>query len=163
MCVESLIRLYGNSVFLSCQCTELSLYNDAVRMRILRNLSGNLDILGERMAGIIDHDRSKPVVNAVLASLEIRAVIQMKDDRKFRMQFGSRLNQLYKIYGIRVLSRALGSLQNNRALQLCRRVGDSLNDFHVVDVESTDSVTAVISFLEKFCTCNNGHNEYHLS
>ena len=36
------------------------------------------------------------------------------------------------------------------------------NDFHVVDVESTDGVAAVISFLEHFGRSNQRHNDISL-
>ena len=115
------------------------------------------------MAGIVDHDRSKSVVDAVLADVKIRAVVQMKNHRNLRMQLGSSLNQLHKINAVGILSGALGSLQNDRALQLCRCISDSLDNFHVVNVESADGVSAGICFLEQFSTSYNRHNEYHLS
>ena len=163
MRIECLIRLYRNSVFLSCQSSKFSLYNNAALMSIFSNLSGNLNVLLERMAGVVDHNGSKSVVDAILAGLKICTVIQMKNDRKLRVKLCCCLNKLDKVYGIRILSCALGSLKNNGALQLCCCVRDSLNDFHVVDVESSDCVAAVISLLKQFCTSNDRHIKYHLS
>ena len=102
-------------------------------------------------------------LDAILAGLKICTVIQMKNDRKLRVKLCCCLNKLNKVYGIRILSCALGSLKNNGALQLCCCVRDSLNDFHVVDVESSDCVAAVISLLKQFCTSNDRHIKYHLS
>ena len=97
------------------QGAELSLDNNAVLMRILGDLAGLLDVLLEGMAGIVDHNGSEAVVYAVLAGSEICAVVQMQNDRDLRMQLYGRLYQLYQIDGVRILSGAGGSLQDQRS------------------------------------------------
>ena len=135
-------------IFDAGQGSQLSLYDYAVSMCILNDLSGDLDILFKRLGGSIDHDRSETIVNAVLAGLEVRAVIQMQSNRKIRIQCQSTLYQLYKIYGIRICSCALGCLKDDRRIQLMSCLGDTLNDLHVVDVECADCVAAFVSLLK---------------
>ena len=60
------------------------------------------------------------------------------------------LDQLDKIGVVGIGARALGDLQDNGALELSCRLGDSLNDLHIVDVERADGVSTVIGLREHF-------------
>ena len=78
----------------------------------------------------------------------------MQSDRNIRVLDHCCLNKLSQISSVCILSCACGNLQDNRGLQLASCLSDSLNDLHVVYVESTDSVTALIGFLKHLCCCN---------
>ena len=80
-------------------------------------------------------------------------MVKVKSDRDLRILDDSCLNELYEICVVSVSSCALGNLKDNRALELACCFCDSLNDFHVVYVESTNSITAVISLLEHLSRC----------
>ena len=54
-----------------------------------------------------------------------------------------------------------GDLEDQGSIDFFSSFGNALNDLHVIDVESTDCVTAIIGFLEHFCSSNQWHN-YHL-
>ena len=69
-----------------------------------------------------------------------------------------RLDELFQIGAVRVGARTLGHLQDQRRLQLSRRLRDALDDLHIVDVEGTDGVAAVIGLFEHFRRCNQCHN-----
>ena len=45
---------------------------------------------------------------------------------------------------------ALGHLEDDRRLLLAAGFGDALDDLHIIDIESTDGVTAGVGFLEHF-------------
>ena len=75
-------------------------------------------------------------------------MIEVKDDRDLRMKLDSCLDKLYKIDGVGVLSCAGGSLEDQGGSQLGSCLGNTLNDLHVVDVESSDSIAAVIGLFE---------------
>ena len=49
---------------------------------------------------------------------------------------------------------ALGYLKNDRSVLLLASLGDTLNDLHVVHVESANSVAAVVGLLEHLSSSN---------
>ena len=153
ICEHSLVGIYTDSILDACECAELSLNYYAVLMSILGDLLGLSNIFLEIMAGIVDHNGSKTAVNALLADVEVCAVIQVQSDRNLGIQLNSCLDELLQINGIRVLSCSCGCLKDNGRLELCCCLCDTLNDLHVVDIECADRVSAVISLFEHFCGC----------
>ena len=81
----------------------------------------------------------------------------MQSDRDIRVFDDSSLNHLYQIGVVCISASTLGNLQDNRGLQLASCLGNTLNDFHVVYVESANSVAAVISLLEHFSSSYKCH------
>ena len=154
ICEHSLVSCYTDCILDACQSAELCLYDTAVLMRVLCDLFGLFDILFERVAGIVDHDRREACVNAVLAGCEVCAVIQMHRDRDIRIQLNRCFNEVSQILGFRIFPGACGSLQDNRGLQFSSCLCDRLNDLHIVDIECTDCVTASIRFLKHFGCCH---------
>ena len=142
------------------QRAELSLDHYAVCVCVLDNLLGLCDVVLEAVAREVNHDRSKAAVNAVLAGCEVRAVIQVEHHRDLRMQLDRRLNELHEINRVCVLSRARGSLQNHRGLKLGSCLRNCLHNFHVVDVECADGVTALICLTEHLRRSDQCHNRY---
>ena len=128
---------------------------------ILDNLTGQLDVLFKRQVRAVDHNGSKSAVNASLAGFKIGAVIQMQNDRQIHAALlsveQSRLNQLHQIHMLRIGARALGNLKNHRRLFHRGSLGDALNNFHVVDVESTDGVMSFVRFLKHLGRGNKTH------
>ena len=108
-----------------------------------------LDVLFELVLRAIVHDGSEAVIDAGFAGLEVRAVIEVQSDRNI-VDLKSSLNEVAEIRALSVLACASGSLQDNRGVQLSGCFRDTLYDFHVVHVESTDGVAALVSFLEHF-------------
>ena len=51
-----------------------------------------------------------------------------------------------------------GYLEDDRALELTGSLGDALDDFHIVDVESADSIAAIIGFRKHFFRGYKRHN-----
>ena len=59
---------------------ELSFDDDAVVVRVLDDLLGDLDVLCEGLGGSVDHDGGEAAVDAGLAGFEVGAVVQMQND-----------------------------------------------------------------------------------
>ena len=81
-------------------------------------------------------------------------MIKMKSDRYLGILLYSCLNQLNKVSMVGISTGTLGNLKDNRAVKLACCLGDTLNDLHVVNVESTNSITAVISLLKHLGSSN---------
>ena len=128
-------------------------------MSIFDNLTGQGDVLFIGLGRGIDHDGSETAVDAALAELEAVAVVQMQSDRDFGVFNHSSLNQLHQVGVVGIGAGALGYLQDDGSLQLACGFGNALNDFHVVDVERADSVTAVVSLLKHFGCGNKCHSK----
>ena len=71
----------------------------------------------------------------------------------------SRLDELHQIDVLGVGAGALGDLKDQRSALFDRGLGDALNDFHVVDVESADGVAAIVGFLKHLSRGNESHNK----
>ena len=78
---------------------------------------------------------------------EVGAVVQMQNDGDIGAANYGSLDQFDQIVVVRVGAGTLGNLEDNGSVLFLAGLSDALNDFHVVDVESTDGVAAVISFL----------------
>ena len=97
----------------------------------------------------VDHNGRKSAVDAGLAQLKRIAVIEVQADRKSR--FDDRcLDKLHQVRMICVFSGARGNLKNQRRVFFLRRLGDSLDDFHVVDVKGADCISAFIRLFKHF-------------
>ena len=128
----------------------LEAQDDAVCMGILNDLAGQGNVILERMGGTVDHNGGETAVDAGLTGLEIGAVVQMQGDGD--------LGKLHKIGVIGICAGALRNLQDKRCFFLTGSFRDALYDFHIVDVESADSIAASIRFLEHFGRGNQCHS-----
>ena len=66
---------------------------------------------------------------------------------------GSLAYELNQIGMVRICSRALGNLKDHGTLKFSGRLGYTLNDLHVVYIESSDCISAVVSLLKHFSSC----------
>ena len=130
------------------QGAQLSLDNNAVRMRILNDLLGQRDVLLEGLGRSVDHNRGEAAVDAALADLKGIAVIQMQRDRDLGAVLNGCLHHLYQIVVVGICAGALGNLQDDGSLLLLAGLGDALDDLHVVYVESANGVAAVVCLLK---------------
>ena len=78
-------------------------------------------------------------------------MVKVQADRDIRVLNDSSLYELYQISVVRIGSCAFGYLKDYRAAEFSGGLCDSLHDLHVVYVECSDGVSAVISFFEHFC------------
>ena len=157
MSVHGFVCFDGNFVFHAGKSAEFGLDHNTVIMRILDHLTGEGDILFEGLGGSIDHNGGETAVDAALAQFKGITVIQVQGDRDFGIQLDCGLDQLDQVCMVGVSAGTLGNLQNDGSFELAGSIGNSLNDFHVVDVEGADSVSAVIGFLKHFGCCNQWH------
>ena len=140
----------------ACQLAKLTLYHHAVCVSIFHDLAGQCDVVLKGMVRAVDHDRSKAAVDASLADLEICAVVKVKGQVDIGIADRS-LCQSHEIFVLCVLTCACGYLQDDGGLLFLSSLGDRLDNFHVVDVESADRVAAAVSLLKHFCGCNKCH------
>ena len=139
------------------QGAQLSLNHNTVIVSVLNDLLGDLDVLLERLGGGVDHDGGEAAVNAGLAGLEGVAVVQVQGDGNVGALDNGSLHHLHQVGGVGVLTGTLGNLQDNGSVLLAAGLGDGLNDLHVVDVESTHSIAAVVSLLKHLLSSNKSH------
>ena len=64
------------------------------------------------------------------------------------------LHQLHQINVFGIFARAGAHLQNQRRFGFGRSLGDALDNFHIVHVESAHRVAAGVGFLKHFCSIN---------
>ena len=143
-------------VFHAGQTAQLGLDGDIVLMGIFHHAAGLLDIFFKGQVAAVEHNAGETAVDAGLASFKIRAVIQMQGDGQ-TAGFNSRLDQLDQVGMVGVSARALADLQDQRRVLGLSALHDALDNFHVVDVESADGVTALIGFFEHISGVDKRH------
>ena len=145
----------------ACQSAQLGLHHYAVVVGILHHLLGDLDVLLKGLGGGIDHHGGETAVHAGLAQLEAVAVVQVQADRQAGLSDGG-LYQLDQIGMVSIGPSTLGDLEDQGGVDLFGRLGDPLDDLHVVDIERADSVSAVIGLFEHFSGRYQWHNDHLL-
>ena len=146
-------------VFNACKSAQLAFYYDAVVVSVFDYLAGKFNVILESVMAAVDHDGVETAVDTALAKLERIAVIEVQTDGQVA-DFFSSFYHLAKIGGVSVLSRAGRNLKNERSVLFGCRFYDTLNDFHIVYVESADSVTALVCLLKHIGRCNQWHKNY---
>jgi len=104
----------------------------------------------------VDHDRGEAAVDAGLADLEICAVVKVKREVNAAVLSRS-LGQSHEVSVLCILARTCGDLKDHGRLLLSSRLGDRLNDLHVVDVERTNGILALVCLFEHFLCCYKCH------
>ena len=150
--------LDGDLILNAGEGAELGLDHDTVIVSVLDDLAGQGDVLVKGLGGGVDHDGGEAAVDAGLAQLEGVAVVQMQGDGDLGILDDGSLDQLHEVGVVRVGTGALGHLEDDGALELAGSFGDALDDFHVVDVEGADGITAVVGFRKHFLGCYERHN-----
>ena len=125
-------------------------------MSIFHNLLCEGDIVLKRMLGAVYHDGRKAAVDARLADIEIRAVVEMESEVNAAV-LSCRMSESHEISMLCILACAGGNLKYDRRFLLCRSFGDSLNYLHIVDVEGAYGIAALISLFEHFLCCYYSH------
>ena len=107
--------------------------------------------------GAVDHHRAEAVVDAALAGLEIRAVIEVQHDRNtlavgrdFLGVLDRALRHVAQQGLVRILAGALGNLKDHRGLGFDAGLENRLHLFHVVEVVRGDRVAALDRLGEQF-------------
>ena len=95
-------------------------------MCIRDSLLCHLNVLVERQGGTVDHNGAEAAVNAGLAGLEVRAVVQMERDGDLRALQHGGLDQLHQVGVAGVGAGALGHLEDNGGLFLAAGLGYTL-------------------------------------
>ena len=142
-----------NIIFDTSQFTQLSFYANAMFMSVSNNFLRTFDVLFEIIVRTIEHYGSETVIDASFAGFEICAMVEVQSNGNV-VNFQSSLNEVTEIRALCIFASTSRCLQDNRGVQLSSCFRDTLYDFHVVYVESTDSVAAFVSFLEHFFSSN---------
>ena len=161
--VGSVVRVYIDLVLDAGQGAQLAFDHNAVVMGVLDDLLGQGDVVLEGLGGTVDHDGGEAAVDAALAQLEGVAVVQMHADGEIEAGgllgvLDGSLNQLHQVGMLGIGARALGDLKDQRSMLFDGSLGDALDDFHVVYVESADGVAAVVGLLEHLFGSYDCHN-----
>ena len=84
-------------------------------------------------------------------------MVKVECNRDLRVLDDSSFYQLNQICVVSISACALRNLQDYRASELAGSFCNALYDLHIVYVESSDSISAVISLLEHFGCCYEWH------
>ena len=136
--------------------TEFCFNDNTMRVCVFGDALCQCNIFGVRQVRAVDHDGREAAVDAGFADIEVCAVIEVQSDGDI-IDFESCLDEMNQILMARIFACTCGDLQDQRGLELSRSIGNALNDLHVVDVESTDSVAAFIGFLKHFFCSDKWH------
>ena len=148
-CVGRIFSRDLDIIFNACECAELSFDNNTACVCIFNNLLCDFNVLFERLAGSVNHDTGETVIDAGFAGFECVTMIQMQNNRQTCFD-NCCFNELDQICSVGICSCAFGDLQDNRCVAFFCSFGDTLDNFHVVNVESTNGISAFICFLEHF-------------
>ncbi|MPM50572.1 hypothetical protein SDC9_97314 [bioreactor metagenome] len=83
-------------------------------------------------------------------------MVKVKRNGKAGVLYGS-LHELHEVDVLGIFSCSGRSLENEGRVLLHRGLSDALHDFHVVDVEGADGITAGIGRLEHLGCCDKWH------
>ena len=147
--IRSILSRHIDSVFDTGKTTELTFDNNAMSMCILNDFFCQFDIVLEGMVATVDHNGSKAAVDAGFAQFESVTVVEVQTNGKICFNDSS-FHQFDQIGVVGIFTSASRNLQDQRSIFLFRSFGNALDNFHVVDIESADSVTALVSLLKHF-------------
>ena len=145
-------------VFNACKNAELAFYNYAVSVSVFNNLLCESDVVLISMVRAVYHNGREAAVDARLADFKVCAVVKVECEVDTAV-FDSSLSESYKVSLLSVLSCACGNLKDNGGSQFARSFRDSLDYFHIVDVESADGIVTFVSLLEHLCCSNKCHDK----
>ena len=135
------------------QMAEFGFHRTIMCVCVFDNLAGDLGVLLKRLMRGINHHAGESLINALFAQLERIAVIEMNRDGDVA-QANSGFDELLEVNRVGVGARAFGNLKDQRGFFLFTGFNNRLDEFHVVDVESTEGVFACESFREEvFSMC----------
>ena len=146
----------NNVIFNACKHTKFAFNNYAVRVCIFNNLLCEGNIIFIRVVRAVNHNRRKATVDARLTKLKGVAVVEVESEVNACVLY-RRLRQSHKIFVFCILSCARRNLKDNGGSFLACRFGYSLDNFHIIDIESADSVTAFVCLFEHFLSCYKCH------
>ena len=135
--------------------TELTFDGDIVLVGELNDFAGTGNVLFVGQVAAVDHDRGETELDAALAGLEVRTVVEVQNDRN-TLAAGQLLGVLDRALGevaeqslVGVFTRTLGDLEDHRRLGLAAGLQDSLHLLEVVEVVSGDGISAIDSLFEQ--------------
>jgi len=130
------------------QVAELGFHGAVMLVRVFHHFAGDFGVLFEGFVGGVDHDAGETFVDALFAKIERIAVVQVNRDRDVGKADGG-LNELLEVNRVGVLARTLGNLEDERGFFFFAGFNNGLDEFHVIDVESTEGVFALERFGEQ--------------
>ena len=141
-----------NCVFYACQFTKFSFNYNAFVVSIVYNAFSQFNIFFKGVFAAVNHNGGEATVNASLADFEIFTVVKVQADGQAAV-FNCSFNQFHQVNVASVFTSASGNLQNEGSLFNFCCFNDTLDDFHVIYVESTNSILAFIGFFKHFSRC----------
>ena len=143
-------------IFDTGENSEFAFDCNIILMSQFNNAFGFFNVAFPGFAGTVDHDRGETEFDAALACFEGITVVEVQaDGNRFSAADFSRvsnctLSHVAEQSLVGILTCALGNLKNHRGFCFGTSCDDCLKLFHVVEVESGDSIAASHCFLEHF-------------
>ena len=144
------------SVFHAAEDADFTFDGDAALVGEVDNALGDFHILFKAGGGLavgleraIHHDGGEAELDGGLAGLKAVAVILMHGNRNLGVELGSGEHEVVEVAVLSILAGAAGGLDDDRRLGLLGGFHDGLDLLHVVDVESSDAVTALGGLVEQ--------------
>ena len=154
--VGCMCRIYVNLILNACQLAQLCLNHDASFVGVFYDFLCLCYVFLILQMGTVKHDRCETVFDTVFTYFKIRAVIQMQCNIQIGF-FDCGIHHCLQIFGMRIFQSRFGNLQDDSGiLRLCRSY-DTLDDFHVIDVECTDGIAALKCLFKHFFCCYHSH------
>ena len=133
-------------IFRSADFSDFGFYGYADRVGDSHDFFREANIFIQLMFRGVDHNGSKAAANAFHDFFEIRAVIQVQSHGHVDSISGG-FYQRSNVVDAGVFNGSLRRLQNNRCTEIIRRLGNGLNDFHIVYIESADGIAVFVCML----------------
>ena len=135
----------------ACKPAQLTLDYNTVIVCVFDYSLCQSDVLLKGQMRTVDHNRCEAAVNTTLAKLKRVAVVKMNAYRQVRLD-NRRLDKLHKIGMVCILSCTARYLKDKRSLLFLCRFRNALDDLHIVDIESTYGIAALICLSEHLFT-----------
>ena len=147
--VGSILGSNLNSVFHAGQLAQLCFNYNTALVSIFNNTTGDFDVFFEGMLATVNHNGGEATIHAGLANFKIFAMVQVQADGQTSVLYSS-LNQLHQVNVVGIFTSASANLQNQRRFFGLGSSHDTLDDFHVINVEGTNCIVTFVSFFEHF-------------
>ena len=152
VCVCCISCVYFYFVFHACQFTQFRFYYYASFVCVFNDFLCLCYVFFVVQVRTVEHYGCEAVFDTVFANFEIRTVIQMQSNIQTCF-FNCSIYHCFQVFGMRIFQCRFGNLQNNSGVLCFCSSNYTLNDFHVIDVESADCITAFECFFKHFFCC----------
>ena len=150
--VGSVFSINFNSVFYACQFAKFCFNYNASIVSVVYYTFGQFNIIFKGVFAAVNHNGGEATIDASFADFKIFTVVKVQANGQAAV-FNCSFHQFHQVDMASVFTSASGNLQNQGSLFNFCCFYDTLDDFHVVYVESTNSIFTFIGFFKHFSRC----------